>query len=83
MTLLSAVVIENVAQLAREGLGLTGVSGLPAEEAAVVVREHGRVVTEQLGGRHSRASSEGASDSSPTAITSRVGAANRASTSGR
>jgi hypothetical protein len=45
MTLLSAVVVENLAQFAREGFGLTGVSGLPAEEAAVAAREHGRLLT--------------------------------------
>jgi hypothetical protein len=35
------------------------VSELAAEEAAVVAWEHGRVVTEQLGGGHRRAAGEG------------------------
>src|SRR5256885_5337597 len=45
----SVAVAENLSQSAREGLGLTGVSEFAAEEAAVVAREHGRVLTEQLG----------------------------------
>ncbi len=49
---------EDVAQFAREGLGLTGVSELAAEEAAVVAREQGRRLTEQFGGGHGRASGE-------------------------
>src|SRR4051794_41407047 len=43
--------VEHVAQSARERLGLAGVAELAAEEAAVVAREHGHLLTEQLGGR--------------------------------
>jgi hypothetical protein len=42
----SVVVVEDVAQLAGEGLGLAGVSELAAEEATVVAREHSRPLTE-------------------------------------
>ena len=55
----ASVVAENVAQGARERLGLAGVSGLAAEEAAVVAREHGRPLTKQLGGGHRGAPGEG------------------------
>jgi hypothetical protein len=44
-------VVEDIAQLAGEGLGLAGVSELAAEEVAVVAGEHGRPLTEQLGWR--------------------------------
>jgi hypothetical protein len=54
----ASVVVEHLAQFAREGFGLTGVSGLATEEAAVVAREHGRLLTEQLGGGDRRASGE-------------------------
>jgi hypothetical protein len=56
----SVVVVEDVAQLAREGFGLAGVSELAAQEAAVVAGEHGRLLTEQFGGGHRRAAGEGA-----------------------
>src|SRR6185295_4140296 len=46
----SLAVAEDLSQFAREGLGLAGVSKIAAEEAAVVAREHGRLLTEQLGG---------------------------------
>src|SRR5438045_1834033 len=46
--------VEDVVKLPRERLGLTGVSELAAEEAAVVAREYGRLLTEQLGGGHRR-----------------------------
>ena len=46
-------------QCAGEGFGLACVSGLAAEEAAVVTREHGRLLTEQLGGGPRCASGEG------------------------
>jgi len=48
----SVVLVEDVAKLAREGFGLAGVSGLAAEEAAVVTGKHGRLLAEQLGGGH-------------------------------
>jgi hypothetical protein len=52
--------VEDVAKFAREGFGLARVSELAAEEAAVVAREHGRLLTEQLGGGDRRASGKGA-----------------------
>jgi hypothetical protein len=42
----ASVVVEDVAQSAREGLGLACVSELAAEDAAVVAREHGRPLPE-------------------------------------
>src|SRR5688500_15546588 len=56
----SVLVVEDLAESAREGFWLAGVSELAAEEAAVVAREHGRLLTEQLGGGHRRAPGEGA-----------------------
>jgi hypothetical protein len=53
-------VVEDFAQFAREGLGMIRLAELAAEEAAVVAREYGRLLTEQLGGRHRCASGEGA-----------------------
>ena len=49
---------QNLAEPAREGLGLAGVAELAAEEAAMVGGEHGRLLTEQLRGGHRRASGE-------------------------
>jgi len=46
----SVVVVEDVAQLAREGLGLAGVAELAPEEATVVAREHDGLLAEQFGG---------------------------------
>jgi hypothetical protein len=42
----SVVVLEDGAKCASERLRLAGVSGLAAEEAAVVAREHGRLLAE-------------------------------------
>jgi hypothetical protein len=55
----SVVATKDVAQSAGEVFGLAGVSGLAAEEAAVVAREHGRLLPKQLGGGHRCASGEG------------------------
>jgi hypothetical protein len=55
----SSAVVEVVAKLPREGFGLARISGLAAEETAVVAREHGRLLTEQLSGCHRRAPGEG------------------------
>lgn len=46
----SCGVVEDLAQRAREGFRLAGVAGLAAEEAAVVAREHARLLTQQFGG---------------------------------
>ena len=54
----ASVVIEHLAQFARESFGLIGVSGLAAEEAAVVTREHGRRPIEQLASGDRRVSGE-------------------------
>ena len=77
------IAVEHLAKLAREGFGLAGVSELAAEEAAVVAREHGRLLAQQLGGGDAVRPVNVSSDSSPTAITMRVGAAASAATSGR
>jgi hypothetical protein len=74
---------EHLAKPARERFRLAGVPGLGAEEAAVVTWEHGRPLTQQLGDRRRRPTVNTPSDSSPTAITTCVGAATSASTSGR
>jgi hypothetical protein len=50
--------VEDLAKLAREGLGLAGVPELAAEEAAVMAREHDRLPTEELGGGHRGPSGE-------------------------
>jgi hypothetical protein len=42
----SVVVLEDGAKFSRERFRLAGVSGRGAEEAAVVAREHGRLLTE-------------------------------------
>jgi hypothetical protein len=42
----SVGVLEDGAKFSRERLRLAGVSGLAAEEAAVVAREHGRLLIE-------------------------------------
>src|SRR4051812_7456230 len=55
-----SVLPEPLAQLAREGLRLTGVADLAAEEAAVVAREHARLLAEQLGRGDCGATGEGA-----------------------
>src|ERR1044071_1038363 len=52
--------VEDVAQFAREGLGLASVAEITAEEATVVAREHGGLLPEQFGGGHRCASGEGA-----------------------
>jgi hypothetical protein len=41
----SVVLVEDVSQFACEGFGLTGVSELPAHEAAVMAGEHRRLLT--------------------------------------
>src|SRR5262245_11352576 len=46
----SLVVVENLPESGREGLGLAAVAELAAQETAVVTREHGRRLTEELGG---------------------------------
>jgi hypothetical protein len=51
--------VQHLAQFAREGFGLTGVSELAAEEAAVVAREHGRLLAEQLSSGYRCSSGEG------------------------
>ncbi len=48
----SAAAVQHVAEPVGERLGLAGVAELAAEEAAVVAREHGRLLPEQRGGRH-------------------------------
>jgi hypothetical protein len=52
----ASVFVEHLAQFAGEGFGLAGVSELAAEEATVVARVHGRLLTEQFGGGDRRAS---------------------------
>src|SRR5689334_13142194 len=54
----SLVAVEHLTQLGREGLRLPAVAELATEEAAVVAREHGRGLTEQLRGGHRRATRE-------------------------
>src|SRR4051812_12393470 len=52
-------VVEDLTQLVCKGLGLTGVAELAAEEAAVVAWEHGRLLSEPLGGGDRSAPGEG------------------------
>ena len=46
---------EDVAQLAGEGFGLAGVSGVAAHEAAVMAGEDRRLLTKPFGRGHRRA----------------------------
>jgi hypothetical protein len=62
---------------------LAGVSVLAAEEAAVVAREDGRLLAEQLGGGHGCASGERAQGLLAYGHHDAHGAAASASTSGR
>jgi hypothetical protein len=51
-----SAVVEDLAQLRREGLRLTGLAELAAEEPSVVAGEEGCLLAQSAGGRDGRAS---------------------------
>ncbi len=79
----TSLVAEHFAQFAREGFGLAGVSGVAADKSAVMAREHGHRLVEQSAKATAVRAVTVPADSSPAAITMRVGAVLSASRSGR